>query len=185
MKKEIILKIIHLFNYIEWSFIIVITMLYIYFFEWPFCILMTFLYILLVGFICEEHYLSDRHDDNHLYKYKCNYRILDITVDNKTYYFPIISILTKLGTFGEYVIEERIDRANDRVHYLTDLTPYNIKRSVKKDYNNIKDYFKNGYCYNTQEQASYVISQCEQYINNQKKITNNIKSGNLNISFKY
>lgn len=191
LEKEKIKRYIHSFNYIEWPIVILLTIIIIYLLlstntnniMFLFNIMFFLFYIIIIPILIKIHNLRFITSNN-LYKYKCNYRILDITIDNNTYYFPIISVLTKFGDFFEIVIKERYNNDNT-AYYLTDINITDINESIKDDYNNIKKYFKGGFCYDSQEKASYVISQCEQYINKQKEIRSNIKNGNVDITFRY
>lgn len=185
--KETFIKIFHQLNYIEWicciSCVIFMLILAIWIGHEVGYIIGVIFSIVCISMICGIHGIRYINDAD-LYKHKCNYQILNITIDNKTYYFPIIKVLTKWGTYFKVIIKEDENEEKTKKFFLTCYSVDDINNDIKRDYCNIEKYINQGLCYFTQEDASYVISQCQQYINKQKEIRSNIESNNLNISFK-
>jgi len=160
------------YNYIEWAFIVVYIIINVIFgFEKLTYFLIGLPFLIIIISIVEAERDSKILNVNNLYKYKYEFKILNITIEDKKLYLPYIRVITKYHT----VYENLIYHYSGNVSITHKLSV--VKKYIKKHGNNIKyDIFINeaeDFICKSEEDALFIIGKCKNHIDAQWNEHNN------------
>ena len=174
-------KYFYIFNYLEWAGLIIICLLYRHLLSLSddgfVKAAQTFIFVMLFLFLIAVRSERELYKYN-AYKYRCIYKVNQLTVNDKIYYVPIVEIYTYVGSRYVRIID------NTDYYHLTDTTFNGLKERIKDTGYTIPSDLSIC-CHKTEEEAYYEMVQCKQYIDGEKrKYSGKIKSKEVNVKFK-
>lgn len=171
-------NIFYFFNYFEW--IVIICTCGIFYIPHDDSFQTVFLW--LTWFFITSLIVMSRFDREfytyNAYKYKCVYKTHQIIIDENVYYVPIVDVYTHVGSRYIRLID------NEKTTHVSDISLFHFKSRIAQNGYEIPDGYMQ-YCYKTEEDALYEITNCKKYIDAQKrKYSRKIVSNEVTVEFK-
>ncbi len=164
-------RIFGIYSYIEW--VVVLSLIYIMVYIWTlglFSIISILLSLCIIAILCfikiVVHNLFTLEQEK-LWKYYCSFFVDSFTINDKTYYIPVINVLTHWGYFYEYAIRRNGELTPKR-------TPHEIKKTINKDAVQVSRFVGN-FIFTTEE-ALFAITKIQNRINKVRQTKKQVKN---------
>lgn len=165
-------RIFGIYSYIEWIFALAI--IYVMGHVWLidcFFLVKVLIFMCCGAILCfikiVVHNLS-MLEQGKLWKYHCSFFVDSFTINDKTYYIPVINVLTHWGYFYEYVIRRNGELTPKR-------TPHEIKKIINKNSVQVSRFIGN-FIFTTEEEALFAITQIQNRINKVRQTKKQVKN---------
>ena len=127
------------------------------------------------------HHSSARSfDSDKLFKYKIKYRVVNVDINGKTYYIPVVQFISKYGYLYDFIIDYNYYNVGLDDHYLN----YRLEQLKKDPVKEIDSYHKGHLWYENEEDALFAIKQYKEKIEKELAQRNSVNFSSTSVNFK-